>query len=511
MPHKFDNESMLANVVQARVVTMATDVGAFAFAARGARRARDLVLQPSPRRPDARGPRPVPRAVRRVPQIAHRKPVVTLARDVSSSRSRAGALLRTLSSHESLRDPPARRVRAAFSAVVLIGLFNPDAARSRAAWPGFASTWSSCRCSFWATRSSATSGICRSCSSSSSSAPRRGGRQLHPVDADPRAVRGLGAGLPRPRLWHRRSPAPARCLRRQQASQAVRPFGLGSDIGGGAVAAALALPALLALLMVAAGAIARADDPAGHRHRAGDRDLRDARGDRHGRGLAVAFALIAATSRNVVAVDRRARRRPGARLRRVRLSWRRHDHGPAALVEHHPDRVFSTFSEERGTSVSRSATTPRAIRSGSASARSGRRPRRSDAATLAAQQLNTETEWNFLVLELGLLGARLPALNLRLWCSRSRASGACAQSLRLHLAALDAPLFGLLAAGFAGPTTASVPPAPYLVGRRRAELLADHRLRVTPVASPLGPRTRRRATRAAARVARRSSPPTART
>ncbi len=34
-------------------------------------------------------------------------------------------------------------------------------------------------------------------------------------------------------------------------------------------------------------------------------------------------------------------------------------------------------------------------------------------------------------------------------------------TMRLQLAALAAPLFGLVVAGFSGPTSASVPPAPY--------------------------------------------------
>jgi hypothetical protein len=54
------------------------------------------------------------------------------------------------------------------------------------------------------------------------------------------------------------------------------------------------------------------------------------------------------------------------------------------------------------------------------------------------------------------------ALNLRLMAlALTRIRRIHDPTVRLHLAALAAPLFGLVAAGFAGVTTASVPPAPY--------------------------------------------------
>jgi hypothetical protein len=76
---------------------------------------------------------------------------------------------------------------------------------------------------------------------------------------------------------------------------------------------------------------------------------------------------------------------------------------------------------------------------------------------------NSESEWNFLVVELGLAGlAVYLLLNLRLMgLSFTRIRRIQDPALRLNLAALAAPLVALVVAGFAGPTTASVPSAPY--------------------------------------------------
>jgi hypothetical protein len=83
--------------------------------------------------------------------------------------------------------------------------------------------------------------------------------------------------------------------------------------------------------------------------------------------------------------------------------------------------------------------------------------------TAATDVLNAETEWNFLILETGIAGlAIFLIINVRLaWVSLVRIRRIPDQQLRLQLAALAAPLFGLLAAGFTAPTTATVPQAPY--------------------------------------------------
>jgi len=78
-------------------------------------------------------------------------------------------------------------------------------------------------------------------------------------------------------------------------------------------------------------------------------------------------------------------------------------------------------------------------------------------------QLNYETQWNYLVLELGLAGLALfLMLSLRLVAiAFIRIRRISSQRLRWQLAALAAPMIGLLVQGFAGITTASVPSAPY--------------------------------------------------
>ena len=81
----------------------------------------------------------------------------------------------------------------------------------------------------------------------------------------------------------------------------------------------------------------------------------------------------------------------------------------------------------------------------------------------APSNLNSETEWNFLILEVGVVGFLLvAAINVRLVVlALTRIRRFAPDRMRLRLAALAAPLFGLLAQGFAGPTTATVPASPY--------------------------------------------------
>ena len=388
---------------------------------------------------------------------------VTLARDVlvvaiAARCAAAHAQLPRVAAH-----PPARRVRADVLGRRRHRVVQPGRrARSRAAWPGFASTWSSCRCSFSATRSSATSRSCRSCCFILVLCASAGGIASYIQSTlTPEQFADWGPGY-RDRIFGDGVTSP-RLSYDDNSVASVRPFGLGSDIGAGAVAAALALPALLALLMVARGWMRGLMIPLG----IGIALAIATSGTRAGLVTvfvsAVAFALIAATSRNVVRLIVGLTVGVVLVVGAFQYLGAGHDDGPAALSRSLPTGSSRRSPRSAARASGRSASTPRAIRWGSASGSVGPAATALKRGTLATQSLNTETEWNFLVLEVGLLGLGVFLLiNLRLLqLSLTRIRRVPVTSLRLHLAAIAAPLFGLLAAGFAGPTTASVPAAPY--------------------------------------------------
>jgi hypothetical protein len=243
---------------------------------------------------------------------------------------------------------------------------------------------------------------------------------------------------------------------------AVRPFGLGSDLGAGAVAAALALPALIAMMMAAKGM-----------RRVGLLPLAI------GIGLAVAtsgtraalitvfvtmiaFGLIAAASRNGLRVI------AGLALTAILVYAAFGVLGEGNSTTNRaktitPGKAVSTFTQERASSVAKfgdyATKYPIGLGVGTVGPAAGALSDR----PIATQTLNTETEWNFLVIEVGLVGLGLfLALNVRLMALALRRIRRLANpTMRLHLAALAAPLFGLIVAGFGGTTTATVPPAPY--------------------------------------------------
>lgn len=245
------------------------------------------------------------------------------------------------------------------------------------------------------------------------------------------------------------------------AGSFVRPFGLGAEAGAGAIAAALALPGLIALMMRASTRTRLALAPLSA-----------------GLALAVltsgsraalvtvfvslfAFGLIAATSKNGV------RAMLGLALATALLFGVLQQIGPHNASTNRggsvaPSRALTTFSTERGASVARlgdlAMTYPLGVGVGWSGPAAGFRR------DVRTATFNSETEWNFLVVELGLAGlAIFLAFNVRLLAlSITRIRRIQDPSLRLNLAALGAPLFALLIAGFAGPTSASAPSAPYL-------------------------------------------------
>ena len=271
---------------------------------------------------------------------------------------------------------------------------------------------------------------------------------------------------------------------------AVRPFGLGSDLGAGAVAAALALPGLVAMMMAAKGLARVALLPLAI-----------------GIGLAiatsgtraalvtvfvtmVAFGLISAASRNGLRVM--AGLAVMAILVFAAFSVLGDDNSTAIRAKTiTPGNVLGTYAQERASSVAKfgeyAAKYPFGLGVGTvgpAAGALGDRP-------IALQTLNTETEWNFLVLEVGLLGLALfLALNFRLIAlALRRIRRLNDPAMRLQLAALAAPLFGLLVSGFGSTTTATVPHAPYFwfVAGVLSYWLVSHR---EEPAKPTGQRAR---------------------
>jgi intracellular septation protein A len=242
----------------------------------------------------------------------------------------------------------------------------------------------------------------------------------------------------------------------------VRPFGLGSEIGSGAFAAALAFPGLIALLMVARGrfrwALAVMSVGIG---------LAVATSGSRSALITVfvsltAFGILAAASKNALKAS------VGLALGVALIYTAFVELGPTNQAAQRaqsitPTNVVSTFSADRGASVglfpALAADHPLGVGLGTVG------PAASVGQTAAAPGVyNAETEWNFLVIEVGIAGVLVyVALLLRLmWLAARRIRLVADPAMRLDLAALAAPIFGLFVAGFAGPTSASVPGAPYL-------------------------------------------------
>jgi hypothetical protein len=249
----------------------------------------------------------------------------------------------------------------------------------------------------------------------------------------------------------------------EAGEQAIRPFGLGSDIGGGAVAATLALPALIVLLMAGGARLRLLALPLG----IGIALAVATSGTRAGIVStvvsALAFGLLSATSKNMfrgfVGLIAALALVYGA------FQFLGSDNQAAKRSESiAPTRVLSTFSEERGSSLLAFGGYAIEFPLGLGIGSSGPAALAARAGDPSAKQYNSETEWNFLVIELGLFGVAIfLALTFRVMgLALTRIRHIAAAPLRLQLAALAAPMFGLFVADFAGSTTTSVPPAPYL-------------------------------------------------
>lgn len=387
-------------------------------------------------------------------------PTITLARDALVIAIAAGALLRTVQTRKRLFLPPLGGFVVAFTGVVLIELANPSARGLVASLAGVRQHLEFVPLFFLAYAFVRTDSQIRMALLVIVFAAAIGGVVSYVQSTlTPEQLAGWGAGYSERILGT--GSVSGRVAFLKDGGIAVRPFGLGSDSGSGAAAAALALPGLLALLMAARSRVRWAVAPMS----IGIALAVATSGSRAAIVTAyvtlVAFGLIGATSKNalrtVVAVA------VGVALiyaAFIQLGRENPTHERAESIT--PSRVVSTFSTERGASVTAfgqlAENHPLGLGVGTVGPAAGFRP------GMASPELNSETQWNFLVIEMGIAGVLVyVALLLRLmWLALTRIRHVEARDSRLYLAALAAPIFGILVAGFSGPTSASVPYAPFL-------------------------------------------------
>lgn len=243
----------------------------------------------------------------------------------------------------------------------------------------------------------------------------------------------------------------------------LRPLGFGSDIGFGGFAGMLAVPAVLALIATAP------------RRWAG----------RLGAPLSIGIVLAVATSQTRSAViaaviamlafgmlalasQRRALALLGiaalVALAFALASTLSGSTNSAALNRYDditPGKVLGTTLESRGGSL---ALLPEYIRDFPLGSGLGQVGPGSSFRTLAAREvpLSGETEFNFLVVELGVIGLiAFAALQLKLLALSLRLRRVQDPETRLLLAACAAPLFGIAASWVSGPVSIGVPTAPF--------------------------------------------------
>jgi hypothetical protein len=244
----------------------------------------------------------------------------------------------------------------------------------------------------------------------------------------------------------------------------LRPFGLGADTGFGGYVGVLAVPAVLALIGTA------------NRRWAG----------RLGAPLGVGIILAVATSQTRSAVvaavvallafgvlalvsQRRALALLGiAALLALTvglLSTLSGTDNSAAFNRYDsisPTNVLRTTAESRGGSLRLLPTYLEKFPLGAGLGQVG--PGSSVGRRLVRDQLlSGETEFNFLVVELGVIGVLvLGALHLRLLALSTRLRRVRDPETRLLLAGCAAPLFGMAASWITGPVSASTPTSPFI-------------------------------------------------
>ena len=390
-------------------------------------------------------------------------PVVTLGRDVLVAAIAGGVLLRALRSQQRLALPPLGGLVAAFGAIVFVELFNPSAEGGIASKvagvrqhlefvPLFFLGYAFVRRERQVQTLLLILVVCASAG---------GVVSLIQSQLTPAELAEWGPGYSERILGTGAFEGAPRVAFDDAGNTSVRPFGLGSDMGGGAVAAALALPALVALMMGASGWVRLATIPLS----LGIALAIATSGTRAALitvfASALAFGVLVVASRNTMRIAAGLAVASAV----VYVVFASADNNTTERAKSiTPTKVISTFNEERATSVAKFADYAVQYPLGVGVGSVGPAGAAFGAKKELAERFNIETEWNFLVLEVGLAGlAVFLALNLRLmFLALTRIRHIADPALRVNLAALAAPLFGLIVADFAGPTTASVPPAPYL-------------------------------------------------
>jgi hypothetical protein len=389
-------------------------------------------------------------------------PVVTLARDAMVIAIAASALVRSTSSGQRLSLPPLAGFVIAFTGIVLIELANPSArggletslagARQHLEFvPLFFLGYAFVRTTSQIRVALLVLVVCASIG---------GVVSFVQWTLTPDQFAAWGPGYEE-RILGTGSFTGAARLTAEAGASSVRAFGLGSDAGSGAMFATLAIPGMIALLMVATGrlrfAVAVLSVGVG---------LAVATSGSRTAVIAVfasivAFGLLAATSRNVL----KAVAGVGVALALIYGAYAQlgSDNPSARRAESvTPGKALSTFSRERGESAALFDDLARQFPLGAGLASGG--PALGFKRTADTPGLNAETQWNFLVLEVGITGVvvYLSFLARLLWLSLTRIRHVADATLRLYLAALAAPIFALLVAGFAAPVTTAVPSSPFL-------------------------------------------------
>ena len=243
----------------------------------------------------------------------------------------------------------------------------------------------------------------------------------------------------------------------------VRPFGLGADTGFGGYVGVLAIPALLALIGTA------------NRRWAG----------RLGAPLAIGIilAIVTAQTRSAVVAAVIAflafiglaltRRRSGLVLLgavsviavTVGLIWTLSETDNSAALDRYrsiaPANLIGTTTDSRGASLAILPSYLQKFPLGSGLGGVG--PGRSLATTIVRDEpLNGETQFNYLVVELGIAGLiAFGALHLRLLALSGRIRRLRDPETRLLLAGCLAPVFGIASSWVSGPISSGPPAAPY--------------------------------------------------
>jgi O-Antigen ligase len=379
---------------------------------------------------------------------------ITLARDVIVVAIACGALLRAMRSEQRLKLPPLGGLALAFGVVVLIELANPE---SRGLAAGLAGVRQHLGYAFIRRDSQIEKllFVLVFCAAA--------GGVISYIQSTltPQELADWGSGYRERILGTGAFTGAARVGFDIGGGTSVRPFGLGSDAGSGALAAALALPGLIALAMTGSGRVRLALTPLA----AGIGLAIVTSGSRAALVTVfvsvVVFGAIAAASKNGL----RAVLGLALGIAVVFAVFQQVGLGTSSTKRAQsiaPSRAVTTFSTERGTSVAQfgslASEHPLGVGVGTVG------PAASFARSAGSASFDSETQWNFLILELGLAGLVIyVGLNLRLLSlSMTRIRRIHDRALRLNLAAVAAPLYALIVAGFAGPTTASAPSAPYL-------------------------------------------------